>query len=92
MLSRMRLFGSLPPAKYELVTRHDCHLCDEMAALLDEVFPAHGLHYSLRDVDADPELRRRYTDVVPVLLRDGVPVAKLRTDLRTLERIVGRRR
>lgn len=78
--------------RYELVTRDGCHLCDEMAALLDQVLPAHGLTYSLSDVDADPELRRRYTDVVPVLLRDGVPVAKLRTDLQTLERILRRRR
>lgn len=78
--------------RYELVTREGCHLCNEMAALLDEVLPAHGLDYSLLDVDADPELRRRYTDVVPVLLRDGVPVAKVRLDLQALERIVRGRR
>ena len=77
---------------YELVTRRGCHLCDEMAALLDEVLPAHGLTWAPLDVDADPALRERFTDVVPVLLRDGVPVAKLRTDSRALERIVRRRR
>jgi hypothetical protein len=77
---------------YELVTREGCHLCDEMAALLDEVLPAHGLTYSLRDVDAEPELRERFTDVVPVLLRDGRPVAKIRTDHRSLERILRGRR
>ncbi len=77
---------------YELVTRQDCHLCDEMAALLDDVLPAFGLTYSLRDVDAEPDLRARFTDVVPVLLRDGQPVAKVRTDRRALERIVRGRR
>ena len=82
----------LPQAVYELVTREGCHLCDEMALLLDEVLPSHGLSYSLRDIDADPALRERFTDVVPVLLRDGVPVAKLRTDRRSLERIVRGRR
>ena len=76
------------PARYELVTRAGCHLCDEMAALLDEVLPAHGLAWSPRDVDAEPDLRTRFTDVVPVLLRDGQPVAKLRVDRRALERIV----
>lgn len=80
------------PASYQLVTRYGCHLCDEMAALLDEVLPAHGLTYSLRDVDAEPELRDRYTDIVPVLLRDGRPVAKIRTDRRALERILRGRR
>jgi hypothetical protein len=77
---------------YELVTREGCHLCDEMAALLDEVLPSFGLTWSPRDVDAEPALRTRYTDLVPVLLRDGRPVAKLRTDRRTLERIVRQRR
>jgi Glutaredoxin-like domain (DUF836) len=77
---------------YELVTRHGCHLCAEMAALLDDVLPAFGLTYALRDVDAEPELRARYTDVVPVLLRDGQPVAKIRLDRRALERIVRQQR
>lgn len=77
---------------YELVTRQGCHLCDEMAALLDDVLPSFGLTYTLRDVDAEPDLRARYTDIVPVVLRDGRPVAKLRIDRRALERIVRRRR
>jgi len=81
----------VPQARYELVTREGCHLCDEMAALLNEVLPFHGLSYSLRDIDAEPDLRERFTDVVPVLLRDGVPVAKLRLDRRSLDRIVRRR-
>jgi glutaredoxin-like protein DUF836 len=77
---------------YELVTRAGCHLCDEMAALLDEVLPARGLSYAPRDVDADPGLRERFGDVVPVLLRDGLPVAKVRLDRRALVRILERRR
>ena len=86
------LFRRTPsPARYELVTRAGCHLCDEMAAVLDEVLPAHGLTWSPVDVDADPELRSRYSDVVPVLLRDGQSVAKLRVDSRDLIRIIRRR-
>lgn len=81
-----------PPARYELVTREGCHLCDEMAVVLDEVLPQLGQTYSLKDVDASPDLRARFSDVVPVLLRDGAPVAKVRLDRRTLERIVLRRR
>jgi hypothetical protein len=79
---------SILPARYELVTRDRCHLCDEMAAVLDMVLPEFGLTYTLRDVDAEPELRERFTDVVPVLLRDGRPVAKVRVDRRALARIV----
>ena len=47
------LFRRQPPqAIYELVTRDGCHLCDEMAALLDAVLPGYDLSWSPRDVDA----------------------------------------
>jgi len=92
MLSSVLFRRSVSQARYELVTREGCHLCDEMAVLLDEVLPSCGLSWSPRDIDAEPDLRERFTDVVPVLLRDGVPVAKLRVDRRTLERIVRGRR
>jgi hypothetical protein len=77
--------------RYALVTREGCHLCDEMAKVLDAVLPRFGLVYETLDVDADPLLRERYSDVVPVLLRDGAPVAKVRVGERELERIVRRR-
>ncbi len=82
---------SVLQARYELVTRDGCHLCDEMAGLLDDVLPSLGLSYSLRNIDAEPALRERFTDIVPVLLRDGLPVAKIRLDRRSLDRIVRRR-
>jgi len=78
--------------RYELVTRDGCHLCDEMARVLDAVLPRFGLSYASLDVDADPDLRERFGDVVPVLLRDGMPVAKVRVGERELERIVRRSR
>lgn len=78
--------------KYELVTRAGCHLCGEMAAVLDDVLPGYGLAWSPRNVDVEPELRARFTDVVPVLLREGQPVAKVRLDRRSLIRIVEGRR
>jgi hypothetical protein len=75
-------------ARWELMTRAGCHLCDEMAELLDR----ECLPYVVRDVDADGALASRFGDAVPVLLRDGVPVAKVRLDRKTLERIVEGRR
>ena len=77
---------------FELVTRKRCHLCDEMKAVLDSELPALGLGYLLVDVDSDPSLRDRFGETVPVLLRDGKPVAKVRLDRRQLLRIVRRRR
>jgi predicted thioredoxin/glutaredoxin len=44
----------------------------------------------LRDVDADPILRRRYGLDVPVLLLDGTVVCRHRLDAEELERILRR--
>ena len=78
--------------RFELLTRPGCHLCEEMATVLEDVLPRHGLTWRPRDVDSDPELRRRFGEVIPVLLRDGRPVAKIRLDEAGLERIIRRRR
>ena len=84
----MRQEGRFEPPRFELVTRQGCHLCDEMAAELESA----GLGFSSLDVDLDPELKARFGEVVPVLLRDGKPVAKVRVDAARLGRLVRRRR
>ena len=63
-----------------------------MEEVLDGVLAERGLSYSKLDVDADPGLRQRFGEVVPVLLRDGRAVAKVRLDHRRLIRILDRRR
>ncbi|MCP4200568.1 MAG: glutaredoxin family protein [bacterium] len=82
----------MPDPAFELLTRERCHLCDQMKAVLDEVLPALGLSYELIDVDRDRVLSDRFGDTVPVLMREGKPVAKVRLDRRQLLRIVRRRR
>ncbi len=79
-------------SRYELLTRQGCHLCDEMEEVLDRVLPRHGLTYERVEVDGDPELKRRYGEVIPVLLRDGRAVAKIRLGSDRLERIIQRHR
>jgi len=63
-----------------------------MEQLLAAVLPGHGESYVVEDVDSDPEWRRRFGEVIPVLLRDGSPVAKIRLDRERLQRIVMRAR
>ena len=77
---------------FELVTREGCHLCDEMEAVVLPVLADHGLPLGRRDVDREPALARRFTDVVPVLLRDGRPVAKIRLSAEAARRLIRRRR
>ena len=69
-----------------LITRRDCHLCDEMAAVIDRVAPTFSAAVEVRDVDSDPDLRAQYTDEVPVLLIDGRKAFKYRMTARELER------
>ena len=75
-----------------LLTRRECHLCEEMEGVLDETLAEMGLSYSRLEIDSDPELVDRFGDTVPVLMRDGKPVAKVRLDRDRLRRIVLRRR
>jgi predicted thioredoxin/glutaredoxin len=55
-----------------LVTRQDCHLCQEALDLLREA----GFEPQLADVDADSSLFDLYDWRVPVVLRDGTVVAE----------------
>jgi predicted thioredoxin/glutaredoxin len=62
--------------KLVLVTRKNCHLCEEALSLLDDL----GLEPELRDVDAEPKLHAIYDWRVPVVLVDGRVVAEGRID------------
>ncbi len=86
------MIGRVRSAEYVLLTRPGCHLCDEMALVLEQVLPGYGLPWTSVDVDGEPGLRERFGEVVPVLLRDGRPVAKVRVDPTRLKRIIRRRR
>ena len=71
-----------------VLTREGCHLCDQAIEVVAAVCAEAGEAYATRDVDADPELREKYTDQVPVTFVDGaqhdfwrVVPARLRTAL-----------
>lgn len=56
-------------------TRQGCGLCRRAEALVAREARRHDVE--LVDVDADPELQRRYNVRVPVVAVDGVEVAEL---------------
>lgn len=60
-----------PSARVLMLTRVNCHLCDVARAVIEDVCAETGDSWTVRDVDSDPELRRRYTDKVPVIFVDG---------------------
>ena len=57
----------MPKPDTLLYTRKGCHLCEVAHAELLK----HGLTPELIDIDKDPDLVERYTDVVPVVWIDG---------------------
>jgi glutaredoxin len=76
------------PARLQLLTRANCHLCQAAAETLARIGEEAGLVPEQVDVDADPELQAEYGDRVPVVLLDGrehsyftVDVPRLRRDL-----------
>jgi predicted thioredoxin/glutaredoxin len=68
-----------------LVTRQDCHLCDDALALLRCL----GHEPELADVDADDRLHDLYDWRVPVVLVDGRVVAEGKVEAGALRRTLG---
>lgn len=64
----------------ELLSRPDCHLCDDARALVRRVTEEKRLTFTERDVDADPALRAEYGDLVPVVKVDGKELGYWRID------------
>ena len=54
-----------------LYTRSGCHLCDEAREVVRRVTAEQGTSFAEVDVDTDDELRRAYSDQVPVVMVDG---------------------
>ena len=69
-----------------LVTRQGCTLCAAAEPLVARAALEAGVPLEVRDVDADPADRERWTDKVPVVLLDGVEHAYWTIDEQVLRR------
>ena len=81
--------GQAAQPRLTVVHRQDCDLCDEMLTELEAL--GRGIRLppiDIVDVDADPELVRRYGLNVPVLLLDGTVVCRHRLDAEELRRLL----
>ncbi|MGJ3508930.1 glutaredoxin family protein [Enemella sp. A6] len=54
-----------------VMVRDNCHLCEVALEVIAEVCTPRGITWQTKDIDADVELRRRFTDQVPVTFVDG---------------------
>jgi glutaredoxin len=63
-------------------SRTGCHLCEIVKETLIKLQRRGGFTWSEVDVDSDDELRRQFTDEVPVVFIDGRKAFKYRMDER----------
>lgn len=76
-----------------LYTRPGCQLCEEMKAVIRRVQGQVACELDEVDISLDETLLQRYRHHVPVLLADGVEVARTRIGLAELvEALTSRRR
>lgn len=73
-----------------VLTRDGCHLCEQAISVVAAVCSETGDTWTTSDVDADPDLRRRYTDEVPVTFVDGAQHDYWRVDPVRLRAALGR--
>ena len=71
-----------------LVGKPDCHLCEDMKAVVERVVPAFGATLVEKDVREDPALERRYVFEIPVLLVGGREIARHRIEEPELRRLL----
>jgi glutaredoxin len=67
-----------------LYTRHGCHLCEQAKQILER----HGLSPREVDIDADPALKAKYNECVPVVLIGGKERFRGRIDEMLLRRLL----
>jgi 4a-hydroxytetrahydrobiopterin dehydratase len=79
-----------PAVEVTLYTRRDCPLCDKAKAAMR----ASGANVRIEeiDIDNDPELRRRYSDDVPVVCIGNAELFRHRVEPAEFARLVRERR
>ena len=80
----------MPTPHVVLVTKANCHLCEDARDAVGRVTGALGLTWSEELVDNQPELRERYAEEIPVVLVDGVQRDFWKIDEARLERVLQR--
>jgi len=70
------------PRKVLVYTRKGCHLCEIVKESIVKLARRGGFVWQEVDVDTDDQLRRQFSDEVPVVFIDGRKAFKYRMDER----------
>jgi|GEM_PF-104624 len=69
-----------PTTAVDFYAKPGCHLCEEAREVLDRVVVDRDVDVREHDILQDPELQRRYGELIPVVVIDGVQHAQWRLD------------
>jgi glutaredoxin len=70
------------PRQVVVYSRKGCHLCEIVKETLSKLEHRGGFTWNEVDVESDEDLRRRFTDEVPVVFIDGRKAFKYHMDER----------
>ena len=70
------------PRHVVVYSRKGCHLCEVVKETLNKLHRRGGFTLQEVDVDSDDQLRRQFTDEVPVVFIDGYKAFKYHMDER----------
>ena len=73
--------GTVAVPRLILYARSYCHLCDEMLAALAPLHDEFVFAVDSVDVDSDPNLERRFGELVPVLMHADTELCHFHLDL-----------
>jgi glutaredoxin len=76
------------PRQVVVYSRKGCHLCEIVKETLTKLQRRGGFTWSDIDVESDDELRRQFTDEVPVVFIDGRKAFKYHMDEREFLRML----
>ena len=80
-----------PMHEVVVYSRKGCHLCDVVKETLAQAEGKADFQWREVDIDADPELRQKYNEEVPVVFIDGRKAFKYHMDERQfLKALAGR--
>jgi glutaredoxin len=68
------------PREVVVYSRKGCHLCEIVKESLSKLQRRGGFQWREVDVDSDEDLRRQFTDEVPVVFIDGRKAFKYHMD------------
>ena len=70
-----------------LYMRQGCHLCEDMEEQIGELLEPNSYRLTLVDIDADPALKSKYNEWVPVLEAEDREICHHFLDLKALRSV-----